>query len=122
MERCLRIIQSACEQAKQFAIPTLSAPVELAQAITQYTADTAHIFFCDPQGTPFIEQISSLHSHSSPSIVLIAGPEGDLTTDEKELLQAAKIPFCSLTPTILRAFQAIILSTALVRCTSSKKT
>ncbi len=37
------------------------------------------------------------------SLVACAGPEGDLTTDEKLFLKERGFLFCALTPTVLRA-------------------
>jgi RsmE family RNA methyltransferase len=47
--------------------------------------------------------------------VLFVGPEGDLTDQEKVLLKQNGFIFCALTPTILRACEAIALGAGVVR-------
>jgi 16S rRNA U1498 N3-methylase RsmE len=56
-----------------------------------------------------------LHSTHSGNILLLVGPEGDLTLEEKEIVRANKFIFCALTPTIMRAVQATGLAAGFVR-------
>jgi len=43
------------------------------------------------------------------------GPEGDLTAQEKELLKERGVQFLRLTPTILRAQQAVVVAMGIFR-------
>ena len=51
----------------------------------------------------------------SNNIVLMVGPEGDLMGDEKAYLNGNGFVFCQLTPTILRAQQAVTVSVGALR-------
>jgi 16S rRNA (uracil1498-N3)-methyltransferase len=114
MQRLHKIAIAACEQSKQFAVPTLVAPMQLADRIGQLTTDQ-QLFFFDPAGVPAYSLHEQLKAHTSACIVMV-GPEGDLTTQEKDMLCAAHAQFVALTPTVLRAEQAIALAVGLVRC------
>ena len=43
------------------------------------------------------------------------GPEGDLTQEEKDYLKQQGFVFCRLTPTVLRARQAVALGLGILR-------
>ena len=43
------------------------------------------------------------------------GPEGDLTLEEKAYLKQLGFVFCALTPTVLRAQQAVALGLGVLR-------
>ena len=108
-ERLSRIIISAAEQSKNFAFPKLHKPSQLKDAVVQL--GQAVRIFADPAGSsikPFIEK-------GARSFVLVVGPEGDLTNDEKEYLKSESFTFCHLTPTILRSPQAITVAGGILR-------
>ncbi|PKN03448.1 hypothetical protein CVU75_02160, partial [Candidatus Dependentiae bacterium HGW-Dependentiae-1] len=48
-------------------------------------------------------------------ILLLVGPEGDLTEEEKGAISRAGVQFCKLTPTVLRAMQATAVGMGVVR-------
>jgi 16S rRNA U1498 N3-methylase RsmE len=56
-----------------------------------------------------------LREETRKRYILFAGPEGDLLDAEKFLLQKVDFHFVRLTPTVLRAQQAITLGAGLVR-------
>ncbi len=45
----------------------------------------------------------------------VIGPEGDLTKEEKAYLKEQGFLFCALTPTVLRAQQAVALGLGILR-------
>lgn len=49
------------------------------------------------------------------AIIACAGPEGDLTYEEKMQLTEDGFAFCALTPTVLRAQQAIAIGLGAIR-------
>lgn len=110
-ERAFAIIHSAAEQSKQFAEVKLLEPIELEKVIGQINA-SQKIFF-DPTGL-YLSALTTAFN-GSQSFALAIGPEGDLTTYEKELLKKAGFTFTALTPTILRACQAASLAVAIIR-------
>lgn len=111
-ERLERIIIAAAEQSKNFAFPTLHAPISIEQALDALAVSSKK-YFCDPDGI----QISQLVDRAEPvdPIVLAIGPEGDLTLDEKELLVSHSFEKIRLTPTVLRAETAAFLAAGIVR-------
>lgn len=112
LNRLRGIMLAACEQAKQFAVPALYAPVTFTEAAKKLT-DTA--LFFDPDGQPAYDVITSLRQQQPTQLSLLLGPEGDLSLEEKDALRAQAITFCALTPTVLRARQAFSLGLGLVR-------
>lgn len=111
LERLERIIQAAGEQSKHFALPTLEIPRPFGE-IEKLIGKTPVIFF-DPTGEPIAKTINVITTNKN--VMLLIGPEGDLTSEEKELLQKLRAHFCALTPTILRAEQAAVVATGIIR-------
>lgn len=114
-ERVERIMQAAAEQSKNFAYPKITQPKPLESAMATISQNSIKIFF-DPEGCPLNTIVKSINTELSPHITLICGPEGDLTHEEKSLLNKNGFIFCTLTPTILRAQQAVALSLGALRC------
>jgi RsmE family RNA methyltransferase len=112
-ERIYRILQAAAEQSKNFSYPKVLDPVPFEQAIMGFQG-AIKIFF-DPDGCQLYDVIRSIQSNIVGHIVILAGPEGDLTTEEKCLVRKNDFIFCRLTPTILRAQQAFVVSMATLR-------
>lgn len=139
LQRLERVVVAAAEQAKHFALPELAAPVNLEIALKQLTPNTLRIF-CDPAGQPFLPLLNEFANQATPlnpstctgkllpasglalrmsggNIALLIGPEGDLVETEKVLLSQHQFVFCALTPTILRAPQAVSVALGLLRST-----
>jgi 16S rRNA (uracil1498-N3)-methyltransferase len=106
--RARTIMIAAAEQSKQFALPVLHRITEL----TTWHATGEKIFF-DPEGTPLKEVLGTLKA--AGPIYGMTGPEGDLTEEEKSYLHEQGFVFCALTPTVLRAQQAISVGLGIVR-------
>jgi RsmE family RNA methyltransferase len=113
-ERAEKILIAAAEQSKNFGYPQLSAPINLESALEKHGAADMKIFF-DPAGKPLLEVATTLNSINSKKIILLVGPEGDLSVQEKELVKANEFIFCALTPTIVRAVQAVTLGAGFIR-------
>jgi len=111
-ERLERVSIAAAEQAKQFALPPIHTPVPLEVWLQRSTGIT--IFF-DPDGSALYEVAGTLRDQQPQTINLLVGPEGDLISKEKETLRAKEATFCSLTPTVLRAHQAIAVGCGAIR-------
>ena len=103
---------AAAEQSKQYRIPTLHEPKPFEECIQQIENAT---FFFDPAGKELLPIIQSLHAEQPKGISLMIGPEGDLTAQEKFLLKERGVQFLRLTPTILRAQQAVAVSMGIFR-------
>lgn len=114
-ERLTRIAQACAEQSKQFFLPTIHQTLPLDKALAHsLLADCTKIFF-DPQGAPLHHILYRNPSTANPSYALLIGPEGDLSHNEKQSLINYNFHFCSLTPSILRAHQAIFLGAGIIR-------
>ncbi len=104
-ERLQRIVIAAAEQSKCFAFAHLLEPISLEAALGQLK--NVQLLFADPSGTEL--------QKPSQNCAVLVGPEGDLTDTEKKLVKTAGAIFFKLTPTILRATQAAVLSVGLIR-------
>lgn len=142
-DRFERVMIAAAEQSKQLVVPELVAPLALQEALhntctthessnnaqsaqknlknTSFTQETrkneqgvCHSIFFDPDGEKLMTVMERLAKRYGKT-VLFVGPEGDLTDNEKELIKNQGFIFCALTPTILRACEAIALGAGVVR-------
>lgn len=103
--RLEKILIAACEQSKYYSIPNLARPLELAQAVILYK--DYQFYFADPEGSALQRLINKA--------VIMVGPEGDLLPDEKEILRKQGAYFFSLTPTILRSQEAVLVAISYAR-------
>lgn len=106
---------SAAEQSKNFSLPLIEPPRSLEEILKNTSFEKNHFIFFDPQGESFGTYIKNNTFSPTTNIVLTIGPEGDLTSQEKELLRQHNATFLCLTPTILRAQQTAPIATALIR-------
>lgn len=113
-DRAQRLMIAAAEQSKQFMLPVIQETVALTIALKNIKQPTAKIFF-DATGKPAFETLEIIRNHKPQSIIALVGPEGDLTAEEKKLVQQYDFEFCKLTPTILRARTAVTLGMGLLR-------
>jgi len=113
-ERAERILIAAAEQSKNFSYPLLQEPISLDAALTQHAVDCIKLFF-DPAGKKLYDVMALIQAEKTHKIVLLVGPEGDLSLEEKELVRKKAFIFCALTPTVIRAFQAASLGAGFVR-------
>ncbi len=110
LQRLQHIMIAAAEQSKYFALPTVHAPIPLLEA-----KPTGISIFFDPQGVPFFQVIQDFHQIRPTALTMLIGPEGDLTEAEKFHLQQQNMLFVRLTPTILRAQQAVAVGLGALR-------
>lgn len=111
LERLERIVIAAAEQSKNFNFPFILPPCPLQEALKMHHNVTQKLF-ADPTGKHFSEILKN--HKKEQDMLLFVGPEGDLTTSEKQLLKDAFV-FCKLTPTILKSEQALALLLGMVR-------
>jgi 16S rRNA (uracil1498-N3)-methyltransferase len=114
-ERAQRVIIAAAEQSKHFSYPNLLSPLSFDEMLHQYMRLPAYKLYCDPDGKPLWQCLEQVHRLNPTDIIIMSGPEADLTREEKQQLQDCSVVFCALTPTILRAYQAITLSAGVFR-------
>ena len=114
-DRAQRILIAAAEQSKNFAYPELRPPIALASALEHYSTGNETKIFFDCQGKRLRELISLIYDQKISHLVLLVGPEGDLTLEEKKMVLGKNFIFCALTPTIMRAVQATAVAAGLMR-------
>lgn len=117
-ERLQRIIISAAEQSKNFSFPVLFEPISFDVFAQKFEATRQLIFF-DVGGIPLFDVLADLKKKKPAGLEVLIGPEGDLSLREKSVLQKIGAITCALTPTILRARQAIALGAGALRSTIS---
>lgn len=113
-ERANRILIAAAEQSKNFSYPDIKDPISLELALKRYEKASLKIFF-EPHGSKFFEVTQSLHQSGQKDIVLLIGPEGDLSAEEKLIVKNNNFIFCALTPTVIRSVQAAALGAGFIR-------
>ncbi len=85
---------------------------DFARVLTTMRAAAGTKIFFDPAGMP-LKQMLSLPM--TGPLYGCVGPEGGLTPEEKEHLKALGFVFCRLTPTVLRARQAVAVGLGILR-------
>jgi 16S rRNA (uracil1498-N3)-methyltransferase len=118
LERLHAVMIAAAEQSKQFVLPKLHAPKMLQELEATFVADAYKIHF-DPEGLPLFDVLTHIHAQKPEQIILTCGPEGDFTPAEKQLLKDHSFVACKLTPTVLRAYQALVVGLGAVRSVAS---
>jgi len=117
-ERADKILIAASEQSKNFNLPDWHTPILFEQFLGQIkksqTSKIAYIY-CDINGKPVLPLISQIKADGYEKIVLIIGPEGDLTNQEQEQLAGLGVFSMQLTPTVLRSFQAVTVALGVFR-------
>ena len=108
-----RIVISAAEQSKHFYIPQIHNTVIKFEDFCTNHAETSERLFFDFSGVCIKSSISRLQL--AQKISILVGPEGDLISEEKELLLQNKWTFIALTPTVLRSFQAVGIAVGIIR-------
>ena len=130
-ERLFNIMVAACEQSKNFFLPEICEPVKIQELSKQTNLCLSHgqsnlnIYF-DPSGASFVDLLNKIKAATEKkvttekdatdlNIFLFFGPEGGLTVLEERLLSDLGFKTYALTPTILRAREAVIVGLGGVR-------
>jgi 16S rRNA (uracil1498-N3)-methyltransferase len=116
-----KILIAAAEQSKQFVLPTLLPVLTVESWLLKVAHSNQFNLFFDAQGDPIESIIEKLTEHKAGALVALSGPEGDFTLCEKELIKKSGFNFCKLTPTIVRAQQAVAIGLGILRSFSLKK-
>ncbi len=116
LERLQRIIIAASEQSKNYAYPELKTPSSFNDFIR---VKREKIIFFDVNGKPLLDVMRQLHDQKPSQLDIIIGPEADLSAEEKNALVDVSAVSCALTPTILRARQAVAVGVGAIRSTIS---
>lgn len=111
-ERLEKILISAAEQSKNFNFPVLQQPITFDDFLAQIVLNPQNTYiYCDVSGGNMLEVVNQIKTKGCDRLAIIIGPEGDLTTSEKNLLMAQpNVVTMRLTPTVLRSFQALTVA------------
>lgn len=115
LERLERIAIAAAEQSKNFLIPTINPPVDLADFIGSAQNRQQLRCFFDPEGQSLHSLWAVQGQQVISHILALIGPEADLSTAEKKAIMQAGFHFYALTPTVLRACQAATIASGILR-------
>ena len=113
MQRIHNIMVAAAEQSKNFAMTVLREPCQLS-ALFPLDKSIQGLFF-DVEGQVLLDVALRMRQEKKEKYIVCVGPEGDLLDTEKFQLQKALFVFTRLTPTILRAQQAVAVGVGAVR-------
>ncbi len=115
ISRCQKIIIAAAEQSKQFVLPILQPIIPLDIWLMKSVPPATTKIFFDPAGFPLREVVQLIERQKPLEVIACAGPEGDLTYEEKLMLNDQGFVFCALTQTVLRAQQAVAVGLGSLR-------
>ncbi|WDI32506.1 16S rRNA (uracil(1498)-N(3))-methyltransferase [Hyphococcus flavus] len=121
VERLQAIAVEAAEQSGRLTVPSVVAPMKLNQALANWPEET-RLVFCDEAGDDENEEWGGREGRAAPMLealkdvdrnavswVLLTGPEGGFTPDERRALRdKAFVTPVTLGPRILRADTAVI--------------
>lgn len=110
-ERLKKTVIAAAEQAKNYTLSELCEPKSLLTVMQTLPNQDEKILF-DETGGSFFQLREAL---IQKPFVLLIGPEGGLSSDERKKAQDYSFKLCVLTSTILRAVQAAAISAGLFR-------
>lgn len=101
MERYRKISVTAAKQCGRLFLPAITGPAKLPETLDSLTCQypQSHLLYGDPGGTALSEHPDS---HPTPDCIVLIGPEGGLTEDEKHLLLKAGAAGVSINKNILR--------------------
>ena len=118
LNRLHRVMIAAAEQSKQYILPIIQPIQTLENCLKKNT--TSSIVFFDQEGLPAQTVFAQIGNNKSESISCLFGPEGDLTEEEKVLLDGAHAVRCTLTSTTLRTEHAVALGVGMLRTLCKK--
>lgn len=110
-DRWQKILTEAAEQCRRGRIPTLAAPMKLADALAQHGAAMALIPW---ENATAVGLKSTLSGTIPTSIALFIGPEGGFAPEEIELAQQHHVQPVTLGKRILRAETAALVAASLM--------
>lgn len=112
-QRLTQIMIAACEQSKSFYIPTLKQPINIMDL--EATIQNIPTLLFDDVGYSFFAATQKLYYKKAHHLALIFGPEGGFTPEEITYLQKYNPMPCALTPSILRAQEAVAVGLGAVK-------
>jgi len=115
LQRLDKIIIAACEQSKNYSVPELKEPIIISKILEDLKDKNYKKIFFESDQLKSTELIKELSKNSQNKIVLFFGPEGGFSDTEILKFQGNNFVGYSLTETILRSQEAVIVGLGLVR-------
>ena len=106
VERLARIASEAARQSEQPYVPEIVEPMALQQVLAMAPAGAARLALTERSGEPFAI------APEVPSLWLVVGPEGGLSSRDHEILSHSKFVPTSLGRAILRTETAAVVGVA----------
>lgn len=111
-DRFTRIALAAAEQSKQFVLPIFLNPISLIEFLEIKKID-AIALHADVEGLGLKDFIVDFSSKQN--FLLSVGPEGDLTSAERDVLKEKGFKFVRLVPAVLKSEEALTLLMGITR-------
>lgn len=120
--RWQRIALEAAQQSEQWAVPSVSPPQNLTEFLARHCPDS-HRLFLTERATGQAPDLGPgqaltkvpLPSGSRPGLVIVVGPEGGWTQEERDRASAAGWTAVTLGPRILRAETAALAALSVLQ-------
>ncbi len=111
LERANKIVIESTEQSNQLNVPEIEKPIKL-KGFLNSLDENDYLFFADIN---YEKKIDQKIIHKQKKIIILIGPEGDFTPEEREMIYKKKnlLPF-SLSKNILRTETAAISALFLI--------
>jgi 16S rRNA (uracil1498-N3)-methyltransferase len=121
--RFAKIATAAAQQSKQTRPPKVAVHLSLEaalQALPELPSMGRYLCSLEPDSQP-LSTLCAASSTSIPALVII-GPEGDITPEERTLLaQQSKVTPVTLGPSVLRSELAVVSAVSVIRAADSIK-
>ncbi|WP_455223002.1 16S rRNA (uracil(1498)-N(3))-methyltransferase [Kaarinaea lacus] len=107
------IVNSACEQSGRIMVPTVHTVQSLEACVEQLTAQENTLFLIlDHRGA---KPLTDIHSAHIGRIVIVVGPEGGLSEEERQWLISIGFVAIAIGPRVLRTETAAIAAIAIMQ-------
>lgn len=114
IDRWKRIALEAAQQSEQWEIMDIQTPTPIETFFTEATQKASSLFLSERTSAPGISSIS-LPSSEKETIILLVGPEGGWSDQERELSHHTGIQAVSLGRGILKADTAALVAISLIQ-------
>lgn len=106
LDKWRNVVQAAAKQSRRLTVPAVAGPLstaDLAQRVTQAVNDGGAAYLLHPQAD---EPLAEQQLPDGGQVLVIVGPEGGITPQERDTLTAAGATTVRLGPTVLRSSTA----------------
>jgi 16S rRNA (uracil1498-N3)-methyltransferase len=109
MDHWQKVIVNACEQSGRILLPQLDQPVDISSAVANQTAHTA--LMLDHRSSKTLSEIKK----PKGSVLILVGPEGGLSAEERKLSKGSGFTGIKLGPRVMRTETAPLATIAAIQ-------